>query len=91
MIKNKRLIVDKVFLDVNHISKELFNFENIKYYEELKPVEGNSIHNSKYVRIVFNKYLNDGITRIAYDRMSIPIQWIKNYATLQENIVAPRN
>ena len=60
MINTKILEVDKDFLSHNGVSKELFNFDNIRYYEELNPVKGDSIHNAKYVKIVFNKYLPDG-------------------------------
>ena len=65
LIQNSKILeVDQDFLTHNGVSKELFSFDNIRYYEELNPVKGDSIHNSKYVRIVFNKYLPDGITRI---------------------------
>jgi len=88
---NKKLIVDTNFLTLNKMSKELFNFGNIDYYKELKPVEDNSIHNNKYIKIVFKKYLPNSFNQIAFKSVVIDKFLIKNYATLQENIVAPRN
>jgi hypothetical protein len=85
---SKTLEVDQDFLSHNGVSKELFNFDNIRYYEELKPVKGNSIHNAKYVKIVFNKYLPDGITRICFDSMVIAKEFI-NFEQIQYKIPTP--
>ena len=88
MINTKILEVDKDFLSHNGVSKELFNFDNIRYYEELNPVKGNSIHNAKYVKIFFNKYLPDGISRIAYDSIVISKEFI-NFDQLQSEVATP--
>jgi len=88
---NKQLIVDTNFLTLNKMSKELFNFGNIDYYKELNPCAGNSIYNGKYVKIVFKKYLPNSFNQIAFKSVVIDKSLIKNYATLQQNIVAPRN
>ena len=86
---SKILEVNKDFLTHNGVSKELFSFDNIRYYEELKPLKNNSIHNGKYVRIVFNKYLPDGITRICYDSIVMPKEFI-NFEQIQYKVVTFR-
>ena len=85
---SKILEVNQDFLNHNGVSKELFSFDNIRYYEELNPVKGNSTHNSKYVKIVFNKYLPDGITRICYDSMVMPKEFI-NFEQIQYKVPTP--
>tara|TARA_R110002110_G_scaffold86772_2_gene226466 strand:- start:81 stop:413 length:333 start_codon:yes stop_codon:yes gene_type:complete len=90
LIQNSKILeVNQDFLTHNGVSKELFSFDNIRYYEELKPLKNNSIHNGKYVRIVFNKYLPDGITRICYDSIVMPKEFI-NFEQIQYKVVTFR-
>lgn len=89
-MKNNKIEIDQYFLDHNSISAEVFKFNNIKYYQLLNPVKGDSIHNGKYIKLKFNKYLDDGITQIAHDFIIIEKKYIKNLSDIF-NLVSNKN
>ena len=89
-MKNNLIEIDQDFLNHNSISAEVFKFNNIKYYELLNPIKGNSIYNGKFIRLKFNKYLEDGITQIAYESIIIEKKYIKNLSDIF-NLVSNKN
>lgn len=78
----KRLIVNKNFLEKHKISKELFNFENIRTYYEDYPAKG-------MVKILFKDYLPDDLTQISVEAVVLGIEDIQNFSELQETIATP--
>ena len=82
-LNNKTLIIENAG-PLEIIDTSIFGFDNIRYYEELNPVAGNSIHNGKIIRIhikdasklLYKKYIHD-IPKIA----------IKNLDSLQKSVV----
>ena len=89
-MKNNLIEIDQDFLNHNSISAEVFKFNNIKYYELLNPIKVNSIYNVKFIRLKFNKYLEDGITQIAYESITIEKKYIKNLSDIF-NLVSNKN
>jgi len=64
------------------LTRELFNFENIRTYYEDFPTK-------KMVKIFFKDYLPDGLTKISVESVVIGIDDIKNFSELQQTIATP--
>ena len=89
IVKAQRLMVNYCVLKTYDLPSMFFDFSNIRYYEVLKPVLGESVHNNKYVKIVFYKTFSDGKTDIKHDTIVILKEFIKNFETLEHRIATP--
>ena len=78
----KKLIINENVLREFSLTRELFNFENIRTYYEDFPTKG-------MIKILFKDYLSDGLTKISVESVVIGIDDIKNFSELQESIATP--